>query len=296
MKESYRLVFLVVVTIFLSVGHGPSLAATGGMLTIGVRADTPPFSWRNAKGDYEGFSVGLCRRIGEKATEEGDYSGYELVPVSARDRFEALESAEIDLLCGATTVTLERMRPFDFTLFTFLSGASYMSSSKSEPVEFDDLKKKRIGVLRDTTTETLLRERVAKMLKLPPDGASRDREPLLIVPVDKHFDSIEMLRDGKIDVYFADREILLSLRSIARRKYKADFRVATEYLSYEPYALAVRRDAPDLLFRANQTLVELFREQSIFRIFKRWFPGKAMSSSLEELYLLQRLPEGSPTY
>jgi len=289
MAKSIIRSLLTAAAVTLSTTYGASVAGAGDVLTIGVRDDAPPFSWRDEDGHYRGFSVSLCKVIGESAKESGEFSDYRFVGIDAKNRFDKLNDNKIDILCGATTVTLERMRKFDFTLFTFLSGASYMYPAEVGPIKHEDLKEKRIGVLGDTTTEELVRKKVATML-----DPSIKPESLSIVVVDNHFDSIELLRKSEIDVYFADREILLSLRGVAQLEHKTDFRVASVYLSYEPYALAVRRDAADLLFRANQTLVMLFREREIFEIFREWFPGKAMSESLKQFYVLQQVPEGSP--
>lgn len=282
-------------TLLVSQSYLTAVAAAEDILILGARDDAPPFSWKH-EGKYKGFSVRLCREIEKRAKESGAFSDVQWKSVDARNRFEALNAGEIDILCGATTVTLERMRPFDFTFFTFLSGASYMYLERPDSPDFKDWKGKKIGVLNDTTTEELLRRRISDML-----GPSIDLNELSIIPVDNHFDSIRMLEKHEIDVYFADREILLALQTEARdnrlatgEKYESEFRVSNRYLSYEPYALAVRRDRPDLLFLANQTLLSMFRDKSIFVVFKETFPGKVMSRSLKQVYLLQQVPDGIP--
>ena len=53
----------------------------------------------------------------------------EYVPVGAEDRFEAIMDGRIDLLCGATSVTIRRRAMIDFSIPTFIDGASVMFSA-----------------------------------------------------------------------------------------------------------------------------------------------------------------------
>ncbi|MEL6318897.1 MAG: transporter substrate-binding domain-containing protein, partial [Pseudomonadota bacterium] len=113
---------------------GPALGDTiaalkqGGALKLGYRVDAPPFSRalsdaelqeRKARSGAEvapaiGFSIDLCQRAAAavRAATRPDLP-VEYVPVTVEDRFESLESGRIDLLCGATTFTLQRQRRFE---------------------------------------------------------------------------------------------------------------------------------------------------------------------------------------
>jgi len=90
------------------------------VLVLGVRADVPPFSsfdnGMERPDKARGYTVDLCRRIAERAVLNGLYCSVEYKEVKAAERFKVLASGEINVLCGATTVTLERMRIADFSL------------------------------------------------------------------------------------------------------------------------------------------------------------------------------------
>src|SRR5215208_5529523 len=80
-----------------------------GELRIGYRDDAEPFSYRNVQGQAAGYSVDLCRAVAQ---------------VAATDRFAAVADGKVDLLCEATTVTLDRRSELDFSLLTFATGAT----------------------------------------------------------------------------------------------------------------------------------------------------------------------------
>jgi ABC-type amino acid transport substrate-binding protein len=72
------------------------------------------------------------------------------VPVTASNRFEAIETGKADLLCEPTTDTLSRRERVDFSITTFIDGASLLVRGDG-PSAFNDLAGKKVGVLAGTT-------------------------------------------------------------------------------------------------------------------------------------------------
>ncbi len=257
-------------------------------LKLGVRADAPPFS-EEIGGQPKGYSVDLCLHIAEAVSKQMDqYHGFEFVWVSPADRFEKLARGEIDMLCESTTVTLQRLRLVDFSVHTFVSGASYLFRADRGDVQLRDLQTKIVSVTENTTTEELVRKEL-------PDAD--------IQTVESAHQGIDLLGQGAIDAYFGDREVLLQLRNDAT---KLDppiiLKAAKRYLSFEPYALGVRPDPADvpcerrreLLFHVNMALAQLVRSGGIKQIFRDNFPGQVESEVLQQMLEFQSLPEGEP--
>jgi ABC-type amino acid transport substrate-binding protein len=132
-------------------------------LRIGFRTDAVPFSYRDDVGEAAGYSVELCRAVAGEIRRDLGLSRLALdyVPVTAEDRFEAVQQGRIDLLCGATTVTLSRRRMVDFSLFTFADGAGVLLRADG-PERFEDLAGQKVGVHAATTTEEALRNTMAR--------------------------------------------------------------------------------------------------------------------------------------
>lgn len=254
-------------------------AKKAGVLTLGFRHDAAPFSFVGGDGQPTGYSVELCRRIADavaKATGRADLN-VKYRRVTAQDRFEALRTNKIDLLCEGTTVTLSRREHVDFTLLTFLSGASLMVRTASPVQRFGQLRGRKVGVLAGTTTEAGLRS------SLRSNGIEA-----AVTTVASHDDGLKALQDGAIDAYFADRELLVGL---AARSGGGGLLVADEYLSYEPYALALRRNDNRFRLLADRAIADLYRTGAIEGVFARSFAGAAPSPMLKSMYIIQALPE-----
>jgi hypothetical protein len=109
--------------------------------------------------------------------------------------------------------------------------------------------------------------------------------------VETHLNGLEAFQNGVINLYIADREILLALSRQARKE-KQQLIVSKNYYTIEPYALFIRTDDHQLRYVANLTLSEVFKKD-IHRIFDHNFPGKRMNDSLLQLFRLQQLLRGS---
>ena len=97
-------------------------------IRIAYREDAPPFSYKDKIGEPAGFMVDLCRAVAKKLAEERNLPSLSVVyvPVTAVDRFDAITQQKADLLCEPTSATLSRRQLVDFSIPTFLDGASLM--------------------------------------------------------------------------------------------------------------------------------------------------------------------------
>jgi polar amino acid transport system substrate-binding protein/glutamate/aspartate transport system substrate-binding protein len=177
-----------------------------GTFKLGYREDAAPFSFRNTLGEPAGFSVELCRLVAAEARAALglDEIAIEYVAVGTEDRFQAVQDRRIDILCGATTVTLSRRELVDFSLVTFVDGAAVLLRADG-PEDLLGLAGQRIGVREATTTEQALRETLAEV--------GLDAE---VVTVASHEDGLARLEAGDIAAYFGDQAILMFLRPAAR--------------------------------------------------------------------------------
>src|SRR5438309_2250999 len=87
---------------------GPTLdkVKQAGGIVCGVQTGVPGFGQPDSQGKYSGFNVDICRAI--SAALFGDPEKVKYVPLTAQQRFTALQSGEVDLLSNNTTWTLQR--------------------------------------------------------------------------------------------------------------------------------------------------------------------------------------------
>jgi ABC-type amino acid transport substrate-binding protein len=247
-------------------------------IRIAYREDARPFSYKDQIGQPAGFMVDLCREVAEKLAKQLNLAPLNVtyVAVTATDRFEAIRQQKADLLCEPTSATLSRRELVDFSIATFVDGASLMIRADG-PHDLQAMSGKKIGVLAGTTTEQGLRDAVKAA------GISAD-----IIPANSHAEGLSLLDDGKISAYFGDRSILVSLMRDSKAPRK--LALAENYLSVEPYALALSHGDDDFRLAVDRALSHIYRSGEIAAIFKRTFGAKP-GQVLKTLYLITGLPD-----
>lgn len=251
-----------------------------GVLTVGYREDAIPFSYKSEIGEAVGYSVDLCRTIAARLKADLGLGKLSInyVPVTTEDRFNAIKDGRIDILCGATTATLSRRELVDFSLPTFISGASVLLRADG-PENMQALGGHKVGVRGGTTTEEALRNTLAKL--------SVDAE---VVTVSDHQDGLKRLENGDISAYFGDRAILIFLA--AKSEARGNLGLSDQHFTFEPFALALPRGDDDFRLAVDRTLSRVYRSGEIEALFRNAF-GKAAKPSglLQALYVISALPE-----
>ena len=247
---------------------------------IAYRDDAPPFSYKGKGGQPAGYVIDLCGAVVKKLAEQLKLPTLDIVyvPVTAVDRFDAIAKGKADILCEPTTQTLARRDQVDFSIPTFVDGAGLMIRGDG-PHSLAALAGKKIGVLAGTTTETELRN------SLKDAGINAE-----VIPANTHEDGLAMLDDGKVSAYFADRAILVFLAQQSAAPGK--LLLADNYLTIEPYALALPRGDENFRLAVDRALSHIYRSGEIAQIFSKTFGGKAKPSQIvQTLYLISALPD-----
>jgi ABC-type amino acid transport substrate-binding protein len=251
-----------------------------GTVRIAYRDDAPPFSLKGEGGAPAGYSVELCKAVAGDLKRQLNLAKLDVtyVQVTAADRFEAIEKGRADLLCEATTATLSRRKLVDFSIATFVSGASLMIKPGG-PTTYEALAGQKIGVLGGTTTEEALRNSLA------------DRKMKAeIVVVKSHPEGLKLLAAGDIAAYFGDRTILQFM--LRDDKAAASLLLANDYLTFEPYALAIPHADDAFRLAVDTALSRIYRSGDIQGIFVRSFGKNVKPSELvKALYLIVSMPE-----
>ncbi len=251
-------------------------------IRIGYREANPPMSFLNKDKQPVGYSVELCLQIVNevKSMMQNPNIAVRYVPVTASNRFEALSDNSIDILCGATTKTLSRSEVVDFTQLTFITGAALLSMKSTKVDAVTDLKGKKEAVSKDTTTMDTLRKTIRRK------GIDAQ-----IVEVDSASAGMELVIKGEVAAFAADQIVLIGL--VVTHMDPKQFAVSQDVFSFEPFALAVRRNDADFRLVADRVLSRLSRSGNIKKIYKQWF-GKYITEVpdlLEAMYILNTTPE-----
>src|SRR6185437_235093 len=210
---------------------GPTLdkVKQAGAISCGVPTGIPGFAQPDNQGKYTGFDVDICRAI--SAAVFGDPGKVKYVPLTAQQRFTALQSGEIDILSRNTTWTLQRDTELglNFGPVVYYDGQGFMVPKKLGVKSAKELNGATICVQPGTTTELNLADyfRANKMTF----------KPLVIEKLDEVQNAYF---SGRCDVFTTDRSGLAATR-IARAPNPDDHIILPEVISKEPLAPAVRQ-------------------------------------------------------
>ena len=255
-----------------------------GTIRIGYVPDAPPLSFVDEEGNVAGYSIDLCRHIASAIRFDLGLEKIEIefMPlVSMEDRISAVEKHDVDIECGATTVTLSRRERIDFTLMTFITGSAVLSRKDKAISAIDQLDKKRIAVVSGTTTEDVVR-RVAEVNDFR----------IKLTPIRTHDEGMELLNKGKVDGYASDRAMLIG-QVFRNANVASDYTMTRSALSFEPYAFMITRGDTEFRLAADRALASLYRTARIRRIYQNWFGryGEPLSPIVEAMYQFQAVGE-----
>ncbi len=200
-----------------------------GQLVCGVSTGLAGFSAADSQGKWAGLDVDMCRAVAAALLGDGNKVKY--VPLTAPQRFTALQSGEIDMLSRNTTLTLTRDASLGLTATvpTYYDGQGFMVSAKSGIKSAKGLKNATVCVQSGTTTEKNMTDfSKANKLNLKPvtfaDLAATNAAYFA----------------GRCKAYTTDASGLASIRSKEAKNPK-DHVILPELISKEPLGPMVRR-------------------------------------------------------
>jgi glutamate/aspartate transport system substrate-binding protein len=260
-----------------------------GAITLGYRESSLPFSYLNRRRQAVGYAIDLCREIVEDVSTELDGMEVKIgfAPVTPANRLQKVASGEIDLECGSTTANMERRKEVAFSPIFFIAGTKLMVPKSSSIRSYRDLAGRTVVVTAGTTNEAALRTVVQKQ-KL---GIS-------IISGADHAQSLDALTSGKADAFATDDVLLYGF--IATNEKARDMMVVGEYLSYDPYGLAYRRDDPAFAALVERTFTRIASERRLAELYNKWFLRRLptgetlnlpMSPQLAEIFRMLGEPE-----
>jgi general L-amino acid transport system substrate-binding protein len=210
---------------------GPTLdkIKAAGVFSCGVPTGLPGFGQPDAQGVYSGFSIDICKAL--SAAIFGDPGKVKYVPLTAQQRFTALQSGEVDILSNDTTWTLSRDTDLglNFGPVVFYDGQGFMVPKKLGVKSAKELNGATFCVIAGGTTELNLADyfRANKM----------EYKPVVIEKVDELYAAFFA---GRCDVMTAGAASGLAARRIGRTSNPDDYLILPERISKEPLAPVVR--------------------------------------------------------
>ncbi|MCI0410376.1 MAG: transporter substrate-binding domain-containing protein, partial [Acidobacteria bacterium] len=167
----------------------------------------------------------------------------------------------------------------DFSLTFFVTGAQFLVREGNSIRGIQDIAGKRVGAQQGATNERIIRERVpqARLVVFPDQPAA-----------------FAALGQGRIDTYTNDGIQLAGLK--AKAPYPDVWKIVGDPYSYEPYAMAMRKNDSDFRAVVNKTLMEAIEGGEYFKLYDKWFGPKgevpySMSDKIRSFLMMQVVPK-----
>lgn len=221
-----------------------------GMLSCGVSQGLPGFSNPDDKGNWTGLDVDVCRAIA--AAIFNDPSKVKFVPLSAKDRFTALQSSTVDVLSRNSTWTLSRDTSlgFNYTGIAYYDGQGFMVRKALKVNSALELNSASICVQTGTTNE----QNVGDYFK----ANNMKYELIAFATADE---AIKAYESGRCDVFTSDVSQLYAMR--LKFAAPADHAVLPEVISKEPLGPMVRHGDDQWFDIVKWTLFALINAEEL---------------------------------
>jgi general L-amino acid transport system substrate-binding protein len=199
-----------------------------GFVQCGVNTGIAGFSQPDSKGVWKGIDVDLCRAVA--AAVFGDANKVRYTPLTAQQRFTALQSGEVDVLARNTTWTITRDTSLglNFVGVNYYDGQGFMAHRKLNVKSAKQLNGATVCVQPGTTTELNLA-----------DYFRANRMTFKPVVIEKLEEVLNAYFAGRCDVFTTDHSGLISIRA-SRAPKPEEHIILPEIISKEPLGPAVR--------------------------------------------------------
>ncbi|WP_020561080.1 amino acid ABC transporter substrate-binding protein [Thiofilum flexile] len=219
-----------------------------GFIQCGINSGVPGFSIANDKGEWSGLDVDFCKAVA--AAVFGDTTKVKYTSLTAKERFTALQSGEIDLLSRNTTWTLTRDSNLgiSFTGVNYYDGQGFLVNNGVKSAK--ELDGASVCIQAGTTTELNLSDYFrANNMKYEP------------ITYDKVEETIKGFEEGRCDVLTSDQSQLYALRLQLKEPEKAE--VLPEVISKEPLGPSVRQGDEDWFKIVRWTLFAMVEAEEL---------------------------------
>lgn len=248
------------------------------IVRVAYRTDARPFSFLDGGSEPLGYTIDLCKQVVQSIAQQFRLQELRIqwIPVTVDNRFSAIADGKADMECGASTVTLGRMKEVDFSNLIFLESTGIVVAQSSNIHSFADMAGKRIAVIAGTTNASAM---TAQMRRQKIDAT-------LILVKDRE-EGISFLEAARVDGFAGDKLLLMG----AKFKSGKAFVVLPDDLSVEQYAIALPRGDSALRLAVNTGLAQIFRSGQAADVFQHWFFGLRPGPLMETVYALGSLAD-----
>lgn len=231
-----------------------------GVINLGGREASFPFSYLAGGADPIGFSVDMCQKVVDAVKARLGLKDLKVryTIVTPTNRIPLLQNGTIDLECSTTTNTKQRQEQVAFGPTHFVAGVGAAVKKASRVDNFADLDGKTVATTAGSTSIQLLR-------------AYRRMEKADIKEVSGKdtSDAFLMMTSDRAVALILDDVQLAGL--IATTPNPAEFKILPERLRDEPYGVMYRKDDPKFKEVVDGAITAAMKSGALAEIYNKWF-------------------------
>ncbi len=234
---------------------------SSGTLTLGYRESSVPFAYLGAEQKPVGLSMDLCAAVADKVKAQLNLPALKVAytAVNASNRIPLIQNGTIDVECGSTTNTADRQKQVAFSVATFASRPSWLTTKATGITNVAGLKGKTV-VVTQGSLNLALAQKVNK-------DAGLD---LTFILAKEQAESLLMLRTGRAAAWFEDKILQAGLTAAAPDP-KALVFLPDQYGSNDYYGLMLPKDDAEFKAVVDGAIKEKMASGEFEKLYAKWF-------------------------
>jgi glutamate/aspartate transport system substrate-binding protein len=231
-----------------------------GIISLGVRYDSPPFNYNLGGNQQAGYSYDISTKIVDAIKQQLKIPALQVkeLSVTSQNRIALLMNGTIDLECGTTTNNLEREKQVAFSTTIFIIGTRLLVKKDSGIKEWSDLKDHNVVAAAGSTGERLLR-----------GMNDKDKLGMNIIGAKDVGEAFLMLETGRAAAYMDDDAILYAER--AKAKSPKDWLVVARPFTREAYGCMLRKNDEPFKKLVDNVISGMMKDGTVNRLYTKWF-------------------------
>ena len=222
-------------------------------IRIGIMTDSIPGGFFNDKGEWGGFDYDIATELAKRLGAE-----IERVKVNNKTRIAFVQQGRVDVSVANMTHTRERDKSVDFSITYFFDGQKVLAK-KGKYTSLEEMKDKKFATMQGTTSELNIKNALKKLGVANPEKQ--------VISFQKESECFQALQMGRVAGWTTDATILLGYASKTPGKYE----LVGDFLSDEPYGMAMPQNDSALRDAVNAALQDMWRDGAYMEIYNKWY-------------------------
>jgi cystine transport system substrate-binding protein len=218
-----------------------------GTIKVGTEGTYPPFTFKNEKGELEGFDVDIINEVAKRLQVKAEF-----VPTEWKSMFVGLDSERFDVIANQVSINEKRLEKYDFSIPYTVSGAQVIVNKDTTDINgIEDFKGRKVGVTQGSNWEEIAKKAEANIQHYK--GAN---------------EIFADLAAKRIEATVNDR---LFVAEYLLKNPNPNLKIGGKTFDTAKMGFAFRKGSPELIAAVDKALKEMQEDGTYLKISQKWF-------------------------